>query len=98
MVDCITDRNIILLVTSVSSGRTLSIARECIEYYGGRLVGISVLFLASPQLAEHDIHPLFTSEDVPDYKLFSPGKCEMCKAGHKLEAIATSEGYTIINH
>jgi len=98
MLDRISGRNIILLVASVSSGRTVNIALECLEYYGAQLVGISALYLASfynPQ--QKKINALFTSEDIPAYKLFSPDKCEMCKSGQKLDAMVTSEGYTIMH-
>jgi orotate phosphoribosyltransferase len=97
MLDRIHSKNVILLVASVSSGRTVNIALECLEYYGAQLVGISALFLASfynPQ--QKKINALFTSEDLPEFKVFSPDKCEMCKSGQELDAIATSEGYTMI--
>ena len=93
MIEWITNRNIILIVASVSSGRTLNSALECLAYYGGRIAGISALFLASPDVQEHKINALFTSEDIPDYIVYSPSLCEMCKAGVKLDAVISSEGY-----
>ena len=97
MIDCISNRNILLLVTTVSSGRTVDVALECIEYYGGILAGISALYLASPQKLGREINALFTYEDIPGYKLFKPIKCcELCQAGQKLDAVVTSEGYTKI--
>ena len=96
MVEYISNRHILLLVTTVSSGRTVNVALECLAYYGGLLSGISTLFLASPQKTEQEINTLFTYEDVEGYKLFSPSNCDLCKAGQKLDAIVTSEGYTKI--
>jgi orotate phosphoribosyltransferase len=90
----ISNQSIVLLVASVSSGRTVASALECLEYYGGRTVGISALFVASP--GERKIHALFTADDIPGYKMYSPGECAMCKAGQKLDAIISSEGYTKI--
>jgi orotate phosphoribosyltransferase len=94
VVERITNKHIILLVASVSSARALHIAIDCISYYGGILAGISALFVASPDRQKDKINGLFTSEDIPGYKLFSTAECEMCKAGLKLDAIVSSEGYT----
>jgi orotate phosphoribosyltransferase len=96
LVEWITNKHIILLVASVSSARALHIAMDCISYYGGILAGISALFVASPENQKEKINALFTSEDIPGYRLFTTAECELCKAGHKLDAIVSSEGYTKI--
>jgi orotate phosphoribosyltransferase len=97
MIDLITDRNIVLLVPSIFSGRTVKSVLDCLNYYGGNLVGISVLFLVSyGKLGEelkHIVHPLFTAEDIPYFKQYSVGQCEICKSGRKLDALINSEGY-----
>jgi orotate phosphoribosyltransferase len=96
LVEYITNKHVILLVASVSSARALHIGIDCINYYGGKLEGISALFVASPDNQKEKINALFTSNDIPGYKLFSTAECEMCKAGVKLDAIVSSEGYTRI--
>jgi orotate phosphoribosyltransferase len=94
VVEWISDRNVILLVTSISSGKTVDGAVECISYYGGNLIGISSLFLVKPNDLEHETHSLFTSDDVPDFKIYNISDCELCKKGRKLDALVNSEGYT----
>jgi len=94
-IEWIKNRNILLLIASISSGATTKMATECIEYYGGRLAGISSLFFSSEQF-EYKINALFTSADIPGYKVYRLSDCEMCKAGLKLDAIISSEGYTKI--
>ena len=96
MTEWISNKNIILLVASISSGRTVANAVDCIGYYGGRLAGISALFSTSHEDLKHEVHSLFTSDDIPGYKLFSTAECELCRAGIKLDAIISSEGYTKI--
>jgi orotate phosphoribosyltransferase len=96
IVEWISNKHILLLVASVSSARALHIGMECISYYGGILDGISALFVASPEKQKEKINALFTSEDIPGYKLFNTAECEMCKAGTKMDAIVSSEGYTKI--
>ena len=92
----VSGKNILLLFATVSSGRSLNIALECINYYGGNLVGISTLYRATEVKTIKEVHCLFTAEDIPGYKLYSTGECEMCKNGQRLDAIISSEGYTKI--
>jgi len=89
----ISNRHILLLTASVSSGRTLERALECLSYYNGILAGISALFVFSGVMDHLKIHSLFTSDDMPGYKVHSINNCEMCKAGQKLDALVSSEGY-----
>jgi len=91
--ELIVNRNIILLVSSISSGITLYSALECLSYYGGNIVGISALFNACPEKHEHKINAMFTNEDIPNYQVYSPAECPMCKAGRKLDAIIVHDGY-----
>lgn len=96
MQDLILNKNIILLVSSISSGTTVNSALECLSYYGGIVVGISALFNAYQDAADQEIHSMFTSEDIPGYRIFSPGKCDMCEDGLKLDAFIIHDGYTKI--
>lgn len=89
----IDNRNVILLVSSISSGASLNSALECLKYYGGKVVGISTLFNAYPEQFEQKIYTMFTSKDIPDYKLYSPNKCPICAEGRKLDAIIIHDGY-----
>jgi orotate phosphoribosyltransferase len=94
-IEWIQNKNILLLVASVSSGETVKRATECIAYYNGRLAGISALFFYAENF-EYKVNALFSSNDIPGYKVYSPADCEMCKAGQKLDAIISNEGYTIL--
>ena len=96
MLEWITNRNVILLIPSVSSGRTIDRAKECVTYYSGQVVGISALFMALPNAMEKEVNALFTSDDISGYRVFNAGNCEMCKAGQGLSALVSSEGYTRI--
>jgi len=89
----VTNKNILLLVATISSGKTVNRTLECLEYYGGKLVGISALFLASPKEMETNINYLFTSEDIPGYNVYRASECEMCKKGQEVDAIVSNEGY-----
>jgi len=90
----ILNKNIILIVASISTGATADKVLECLSYYGCNLVGISAVFSAVPEANGHKINSLFTIDDIPAYRFFSTSECEMCKVGRKLDAVFNSEGYT----
>lgn len=92
----ITDHNILLLVSSISSGITLNGAIEALAYYGGNLVGVSALFNSLPKGLEQEVNYLFSKNDIPEYKMYKPTDCELCKSGRKLDAIIMQGGYTKI--
>jgi len=92
----INGKNVLLLLATVSSGRSLNAMLECITYYGGKLAGISALYRASHDPHRYEINSLFNSDDIPGYQLYSPGECDLCRDGVKLDAIISSEGFTKI--
>lgn len=89
----ITDKNIVLLIASASSGKTAAHAIQCLRYYGGHLAGISALFAAVPTYEQTPIHSLFTADDIPGYHFSQTSDCRMCATGKGLDAIITSSGY-----
>jgi orotate phosphoribosyltransferase len=93
-VEWISGRHVLLLVPSISSGSTVNRALDCILFYGGVIAGISALFRTLDERYGKKINALFTSEDVPGYMVWDTHDCEMCKAGRKLDAMVSSEGYT----
>jgi len=89
----IKNKHILLLAASISSGRTLNGALECISYYGGLIAGISALFQYTGTMPHMKINSLFTSDDIPGYKVYNTGECDLCRAGQKLDALISSEGF-----
>lgn len=88
------DKNVLLLVSSVSSGKSVQQAAECLNYYGGALVGVCAIFSAVPEVHGIKINSVFHADDIPDYESYNPAKCPMCNAGRKIDAIVNSFGYT----
>jgi orotate phosphoribosyltransferase len=96
MVPLLAGKNVLLLSTSISSGRTLDSALDCLAYYRANIVGVSALFMVSSVKHDLPIRALFTSDSVPGYKFYSSRDCELCRAGLPLDALISSEGFTKI--
>ncbi len=89
-------KNVLLLMASVTTGKTINRTLECIRYYGGNVCGISVIFSAISEMNDIPINYLFSTEDVPGYHSYGFKDCPDCKANKKVDAIVNSFGYSKI--
>ena len=92
LVSMIHGRNMLLLISTVNSGKTARRALDCIQYYGGKTQGIAAVFSAIPDLDGIPVLSLFTPADIPGYETYPTGECRMCKAGQRIDALANSYG------
>lgn len=92
----IENRNVLLLLASASTGKTIRSSLECIRYYGGTVQGISSIFSAVDEVDGYHVDSLFHAGDIPSYDTFSSGNCPMCKIGRKIEAIVNGHGYSLL--
>ncbi|MCD8095838.1 MAG: orotate phosphoribosyltransferase [Ruminococcus sp.] len=89
-------KRVLLLISSVSTGKTINRAIECLKYYNGQLVAISSIFSAIEKSNEIEVHALFTRDDIPSYQTYKSGECPMCKSSQKVDALVNSFGYSKI--
>ncbi len=89
-------KNILLLVASATTGKTINRSLECIKYYGGKVIGISAIFSAIREMAGVQIYSVFTSDDLPNYATYSFHECPFCQEKQKIDAIVNSYGYSKI--
>jgi orotate phosphoribosyltransferase len=94
--DMVWNKNILLLVASATTGKTINRSLECIRYYGGKIVGTSAIFSAISQISGVQVNSIFASEDLPNYRTYPVLDCPYCKNGQKIDAIVNSYGYSKI--
>lgn len=94
--DMMWNRNILLLVASATTGKTINRSFECIRYYGGKIVGTSAIFSAISEIGGVKVNSIFTSGDLPNYCTYPVLDCPYCKSGQKIDAIVNSYGYSRI--
>ena len=88
------EKNILLLISSASTGKTINRSIDCLQYYNGRLVGIAAVFSAIRESNGLPVHAIFTQDDIPHYETFSPAECSLCKSKQKIDALVNSYGYS----
>ena len=84
----------LLLLATMTTGDTVRRSLECIEYYGGNIVGVSPIFGTMDKVGDTKVFPLFTANDLPGYATYTPHECPYCKKGIPIEAMVNGFGYS----
>lgn len=92
----VSNKRVLLLMSSVSTGKTIRRSVDCLKYYNGRLAGVAAIFTAVDEIDGIYIDALFRKEDMPEYETELPSECRLCQAGRRVEAIINSYGYSKI--
>jgi orotate phosphoribosyltransferase len=87
-------KNVLLLISSASTGKTVNRALECLNYYNGKLTGIGAVFSAIRSINGVEVNAIFFESDLPAYETFPPAECQMCAKKQKIDAIVNSFGYS----
>lgn len=89
------NKNVVLLVASATTGKSINRSVECIKYYGGNIVGISAIFSNSDHsIDDREIDSIFKKDDLPNYCTYAFNECPDCKNKRKIDAIVSSSGYS----
>ena len=96
-VPMIKDKNVLLLLSSATTGKTILKAAQILGYYGATISGISAVFSAANSVMGIPIKSLFSISDIADYKTYAPEDCTLCKEGVVIDALANGFGYSRIN-
>lgn len=96
LVSMINGKDVLILISTVNSGKSAHRALECVEYYGGNVQGIASVFSTLPEIEGVPIYSLFSPEDIPGYSTSDPKSCPICAQGRKIEALANSYGLSLL--
>ena len=96
LIPMVAGKNVLLLISTINSGKSGRRVSECVEYYGGKVQGISAVFSSMEELDGWPVYSLFVPEDIPNYETYSPEECAMCRAGRKIDALVNSYGLSIL--
>ena len=91
------DKNVLLLLASATTGKTVTKAIHTLSYYGASISGISAVFSAANSIVGIPVNSLFTTADIPDYMTYSSEKCSMCAEKKAIDAFANAFGYSRIS-
>lgn len=90
----ITDKHILILAASVTTGFTARAAIEAIRYYGGQVAGISAIFATTDTCMGYPVKSVFDPNDLQDYQTYGSHECPMCRDGRRIDALVNSFGYS----
>ena len=90
----ISQKHVIVLTASVTTGVAVNKSLESIQYYGGIMQGVSAVFSAVESVEGTPIKAVFGKKDVPDYEFYDYRDCPLCKNGIKLNALVNAFGYS----
>lgn len=89
-------KNVLLLLASATTGRTVTKAVQTLTYYGASISGVSAVFSAASSVMGIPINSLFSIADIPDYKTYNSEGCSLCKENKPIDAFANAFGYSKI--
>ncbi len=92
----ISGKNVLILISCITSGSTVEKAIESVNYYGGTVVGISSAFSAKKEIDGIEVNTVFTDEDLPDYQIYDKHDCPLCNSNTPVDALANGYGYSTL--
>lgn len=89
-------KDILVMISTINSGKAIHRALECIAYYGGKVQGVTAIFSTAVQVEGRPVYTLFSPSDIPGYINSAPETCPMCAAGQKIDALVNYYGLSAL--
>lgn len=90
------EKNVLLLMASVTTGGTVKRGVDCIKYYQGQVAGIAAIYSHLKEFEGIPIISLFDTNDLPGYASYAPEECPMCREKQELDAVVDKYGYSAL--
>lgn len=90
----ISGKNVLILTSSVATGRTTSVAMDAIKYYGGSVVGLASIYSAVDECNGVPVCSVFDANDLDGYYCVPPHECPLCKEGRNVDGVVNSYGFS----
>ena len=90
----ISGKNVLILTSSVATGRTTSVAMDAIKYYGGTVAGLASIYSAVDECDGIPVHSVFDANDLDGYYCVPAHECPLCKEGQMVDGVVTSYGFS----
>ncbi len=91
---CISNKHVLMLSATTSTGKTVRRSLEGIQYYGGIVEAVASVFSTVSRVDDMPVLSVFTEEDIPGYAAYAAGECPFCQKGERIEAMVNGFGYS----
>ena len=89
----INGKNVLILTSSVATGRTTSVAMEAVNYYGGTVAGLASIYSAVEDCNGVPVRSVFDTRDLDGYYCVPAQECPLCKEGQMVDGVVNSYGF-----
>ena len=90
------DKNVLVLLASITTGSTVEKAMRCVCYYGGSVAGVASIYSHLEEIGGVKVVSLFNTGELPGYASHSPEECPLCKQGLEVDAVVDKFGYSAL--
>ena len=89
-------KHVLLLLGSITTGRSLATILESVRYYGATVSGACAIFSAVDEVKGIKVAAAFHASDVPEYESYKTSDCPLCKKKVPIDALVNSFGYSLL--
>lgn len=90
----INGKNVLILTSSVATGRTTSVAMDAVRYYGGSVAGIASIYSAVGECNGVPVRSVFDANDLDGYFCVPAHECPLCKENQMVDGVVNSYGFS----
>lgn len=90
----INGKNVLILTSSVATGRTTSVAMDAVRYYGGTVAGLVSIYSAVDECNGIPVRSVFDANDLEGYFCVPAHECPLCKEGQMVDGVVNSYGFS----